>query len=102
MIEILTQPAVLALIGTVFGGVGLKIVEGLLNKSKTQEDIAATIRRELREDVTALRAEIRLVEADVDRWRAKYYEVMVELTDIKARLALCDAHRLEFHNKEEG
>lgn len=74
--EILTNPAFLALIGTIFGGAGLKIVEGMLNKSKTQSDVAAQIRTELRTDVQALRDEIRKVETELDMWKAKYYDLL--------------------------
>ena len=101
MIEVLMQPAVLALIGTIFGGVGLKIAESLLTKSKNQSDLAAEIRKELRTDVQALRTEIRTVEAEVDKWRGKYYEVVEELYMIKKRLSECDDHRTEFHTKKE-
>lgn len=74
--ELLTEPAFLALIGTVFGGVGLKIVESLLNRGKTQTDVAAQIRAELRTDVQALRDEIRKVETELDMWKAKYYALL--------------------------
>jgi len=74
--ELLTNPAFLALIGTIFGGAGLKIVENLLNKSKTQSDVAAQIRTELRTDVQALRDEIRKVETELDMWKAKYYDLL--------------------------
>lgn len=77
MIEaILGNPALLALIGTIFGGAGLKLVEGLLNKSKTQTDVAAQIRAELRTDVQALRDEIRKVETELDEWKTKYYDLL--------------------------
>lgn len=74
--ELLTNPAFLALMGTIFGGAGLKIVEGLLNKSKTQMDVAAQIRSELRTDVQGLRDEIRKVEAELDEWKKKYYDLL--------------------------
>ena len=74
--ELLTNPAFLALVGTIFGGAGLKIIESLLNRSKTQTDIAAQIRSELRTDVQGLREEIRKVEAELDEWKKKYYDLL--------------------------
>jgi hypothetical protein len=70
------NPALLALIGTIFGGVGLKIVEGFLNKSKVKADIAADIRAELRADVAALREEVRSLTDELDKWKAKYYVLL--------------------------
>lgn len=98
--ELLSQPAFLALIGTIFGGVGLKIVENFLNKSKTKEDVAAAIRRELREDVTALRTEIKTLEKEVDTWRDRYYTLKEEVFDLKNRLN--DYEIKEEHAKTAG
>jgi hypothetical protein len=70
------DPAVIALIGTVFGGAGLKAIESLLNRSKTQSDVASQIRAELRTDVQALRAELDKLEKELDAWKAKYYDLL--------------------------
>lgn len=70
------DPALVALIGTVFGGAGLKGIESLLNRSKTQNDVAAQIRTELRTDVQALRTELERQEKELDIWKAKYYELL--------------------------
>lgn len=70
------NPALLAVIGTIFGGAGLKIVEGLMNRGKAQTDVAAAIRTELRADVQGLRDEVRKLETELDTWKAKYYELL--------------------------
>lgn len=70
------NPAVLALIGTIFGGAGLKIIESFLSKGKVKSDIATEIRNELRGEVQTLREELRRVEEDLDTWKAKYYELL--------------------------
>ena len=71
----LSDPTVIALIGTLFGGVGLKAVEHWLNKNKVKIDDAARIRDELRTELTAVRAENRQLESDVDKWRKEYYDM---------------------------
>lgn len=76
--EFLTNPAVLALIGTIFGGAGLKIVEKYLSKSKDKSDIATDIRNELRADLKAIREEHNLCECELDKWRHKYYVIIEE------------------------
>lgn len=70
------DPALLALVGTVFGGVGLKAVESILARGKTKSDTAAEIRNELRTDVAALRNEMKDLEVQLDEWKAKYYALL--------------------------
>lgn len=65
----------LALIGALLGGSGLKVIEYWLNRSKNRDDAAASFRNELRQDVTALRDELRKTEQERDMWRDKYYEL---------------------------
>lgn len=69
------DPAWIALIGTLCGGVGLKLVEHWLGKSKVRVDDASRIRDELRLEITAQRTEIKGLEDDVDRWRKEYYDL---------------------------
>lgn len=76
LMDWITNPAFLALIGTIFGGAGLKIVEKVLNKDKVKSDIATEIRNELRGEVGTLRDELRRVETELDDWKAKYYELL--------------------------
>lgn len=70
------DPGVLALVGTIFGGVGLKVVETILSKKKSKSDTAAEIRNELRTDVAALRKEMKDLEEQLDIWKEKYYDLL--------------------------
>lgn len=90
MMELLTNPAFLALLGTILGGVGLKVVEHLLQRSKTEVDLAAALRKELRDEVNTLRAELKAVEKDLDDWKAKYYALMQDLFNCKGEFAELD------------
>jgi uncharacterized coiled-coil DUF342 family protein len=71
--------AYLALIGALMGGSGLKFVESWLNRSKVKDDAASAFRNELRDEVKNLRDELRSVEAEVEKWRQKYYETYEQL-----------------------
>jgi signal transduction histidine kinase len=93
----------IALIGTVFGGAGLKIIEQILGRKGRKEDFATAIRSELRTEVTSLRHEADQLrdEADelrheLDLWRRKYYSLVSSITtgDLK------DALRKITDNKE--
>ena len=78
--------AYLALAGAVFGGAGLEIVRKWLARSKEKDDTATQFRAELREEVKNLREELRKVEDDLDKWRAKYYELMDQFIKVKDEL----------------
>jgi outer membrane murein-binding lipoprotein Lpp len=82
------DPTVVALIGTLFGGVGLKAIEHWLGKNKVKVDDAARLRDELRLEVTALRAENQQLENDVDKWREDYYKMYADFVQVKTDLQL--------------
>lgn len=69
------DPTVIALIGTVMGGVGLKVAEHWLGRNKVRVDDAARLRDELRLEITAQREEIKTLETEVDHWKKDYYEL---------------------------
>lgn len=79
----------LALIGTVFGGGGLKVIEYLLNRGKVKEDIATQLRNELREDLRELQKRVDELEAENDKWRARAFKAEEE---VAVRNALIASH----------
>lgn len=81
----------IALVGTIFGGVGLKVTERWLNRAKEKNDTAKEIRDELRTDMAAYRAEILTLKAEVDKveaevvsWQEKYFELRDKYSTLKA------------------
>jgi chromosome segregation ATPase len=110
--EILTNPVFLALVGTLFGSAGLKVIEHWLSRAKFKEDAALKMRDELRLEIDRkakdyageldrLRVEISHldlekdeIEKHLDRWREKYYALMEENIQIKSELksALTQIH----------
>lgn len=66
----------LALLGALFGGAGLKLLEGHLSKPKHEADQATAFRNELRTDVKELRAEYGRVQQEVVKWKDKYYALL--------------------------
>lgn len=76
----------IALLGTIFGGAGFKIIEHWLSRNQRTDDTATKLRDELREEVKSLREELRKVEADLDTWRGKYYELMEQFLAVRADL----------------
>lgn len=76
------DPAWIALIGTLCGGLGLKLLEHWLGKSKVKIDEASKLRDELRIEITAQREEIKALEAEVDSWREKFYDLRDKYTTL--------------------
>lgn len=77
----------IALIGTVFGGAGLKLIESVLSRGQGKIDTATAMREELRKESVALREELRTVEKDLDAWKEKYFLLLQEYLEIKSHLA---------------
>lgn len=69
------DPAWIALIGTIVGSVGLKVLEHFLGKAKIKVDEASKIRDELRLEIGALRDEVNKLETEVNNWREKYLDL---------------------------
>ncbi|TNM61525.1 hypothetical protein FHN55_16985 [Streptomyces sp. NP160] len=69
------EPAVLAVLGTVFGGVGLKIIEHWLGKKKAKTDLASELRDELREDMKDLRQQLKEERERSELWEERYWEL---------------------------
>lgn len=68
------DPLLIGLIGTVCGGAGLKVVEGLFNRASRKDDTAIQMRKELREDIASLKKELKEESQESEEWKAKYYE----------------------------
>jgi len=75
----------IALIGTVFGGAGLKFTEQILSRGQGKADAATAMREELRKESTALREEMRVVEKDLDAWKEKYFLLLQDYLEIKSQ-----------------
>lgn len=75
----------IALIGTVFGGAGLKIIEKGLSRGAHKEEVATTIRKELRAESAGLKEELRVVEKELDQWKEKYFLLLQEYLEVKSR-----------------
>lgn len=70
----------IALIGTVFGGAGLKVVEQFLGRKKERDDAAKEIRDELRQELHDCRKEADERTDEADLWRARYYSLVSSVT----------------------
>lgn len=82
------DPAWIALIATVCGGVGLKVTEHWLGRNKVRVDDAARIRDELRLEITANKEEIKGLESEVTKWRDEYYDLRDKYTEQQTKFVM--------------
>ena len=81
------DPAWIALIGTLCGGIGLKVLEHWLGRSKVKFDESTKMREELRTEMADLRQQIKDLEAEVDKWKLQYYDLRDKYAEVGALLA---------------
>lgn len=104
-LQALNNAGIIALIGTVTGGVGVKFVERWLSRAQTRQAGEANMRDELRKEVDSLRAQLneareeeRRLEALVDDWQGKYYDLRDEKQQAVTELKIM-AERLRLLEK---
>lgn len=88
----ITPEATTAGIAAIVGGTIVKIIETLWF-SKSAVDEQSVLRKELREELDAVKAELASLREEVDEWREKYYnqvettnELLYEVNILKSRL----------------
>lgn len=81
-----TITAIASLVGAVFAGTGLKVIEHWLKKTKDKQDTATELRDELRKELTQLKTELAKAEMEIDTWRQRYYEVIEQYILVKMQL----------------
>lgn len=77
-----------AIIGALSGTAVLKVIEWWINKGRVKDDTATQFRRELREDVSTLRADLEKTNEDLDKWKEKYYGLLEQFIRLKSQLDL--------------
>lgn len=77
---LLDNPGFVAIISSIFGGVGLKIIGTWFERSNKRISDGASIREELRTEITSLRSQLvdmkveeTRLEKEIDNWKEKYY-----------------------------
>jgi uncharacterized protein YlxW (UPF0749 family) len=91
--------AVIAAIGALVVGVLMKFVSKLTDRRKDTLNEHLELRRELREELDAVKTEISTLQKELDEWREKYYHQVEVTTLLQAELA---ALRIEMSNYTSG
>jgi len=91
--------AIIAALGALVFGALMKFVSKLTDKRKDTLNEHLELRRELREELDAVKAEINTLQKELDEWREKYYHQVEVTTLLQAELA---AMRIEMSNYTSG
>lgn len=91
--------AIIAALGALVFGALMKFVSKLTDKRKDTLNEHLELRRELREELDAVKHEINILQKELDEWREKYYHQVEVTTLLQAELA---ALRIEMSNYTSG
>lgn len=105
-----------ALLGTVFAGAGLKLVERWLSRSSDKAQIDKDIRGEykdviqdkrqdaldLKKDLEAAKAEIDALEKELSEWKDKYYKSYEEKLEVLSRLKILEERFIRYEQQQNG
>ena len=91
--------AIIAALGALVFGALMKFVSKLTDKRKDTLNEHLELRRELREELDAVNAEINTLQKELDEWREKYYHQVEVTTLLQAEIA---ALRLELSDYTSG
>jgi len=72
----------IALIGILIGGVGIKAASAAFDRARARYDAAAAIRQELSEEVMELRSSVSDVADRLERWRHQYYILLLAFNEL--------------------
>ncbi len=108
MQDLFNNAGFVALMGTIFGGAGLKIIETWLGRAKERATEAQSMREELRREIDNLRVQLDRADAEeqrleglIEEWRGKYYDLRDEHSKVVTQLTIL-RERLLAYEKSIG
>ena len=78
----------LALVGALFGGIGVKYVDKIFSLKEKKTDISFKIQDELRSEIKELKGTIRELDHQLDTVQRSYYKVLIKYNMLRERLRL--------------
>jgi len=93
--------AIIAALGALVFGALMKFVSKLTDKRKDTLNEHLELRRELREELDGVKAELHPLQKELDEWREKYYHQVEVTTLLQAELAAL-RHELVEYKEQTG
>lgn len=81
----LTGKGIIAVVGFLSGGLGVKIIDWLQSRNLQALDDAQQVRTELWAELNTLRAELNTLRHEVTEWKEKYFAVLSDYTMLEGR-----------------
>ena len=78
----------MALVGALFGGIGVKYVDKIFSLKEKKTDISFKIQDELRSEIKELKGTIRELDHQLDTVQRSYYKVLIKYNMLRERLRL--------------
>lgn len=95
MTELISNPGFIAIVTTILGGIGLKVVETWLGRAKSRSDADLAYRTELRADIDRMRqqlldseAEEARLQVEIEKWKNAYYDLRDEKQKVVTELTI--------------
>lgn len=97
------EQSITAIISALVGGGLTKVFDWWKYRDSKKLDEASAIRKELREEIKALRARIAVLETNLDQWKTTYYELFAEHAGLEQKYAALqeEVNDLRSHFPEE-
>lgn len=86
-----------AIAGLIVGGL-TKMAGKLLDRRKDELELHTTLRKELREELDAVKQELHNVRKEMDEWREKYFEQVELTTKLQADILRLTEELTEYKN----
>ena len=81
----ITGETAVALVGALSGGFFVKLLDAHYRLKEKKFDAGTSLRGELHQEISALKADSRLLQTELDTWKTKYYGLFERNALLKAR-----------------
>ncbi len=85
---IITGEAAVALVGALGGGFVVKLIDRHYQLKEKSMDAGASLRGELHQEIGALKADLKVLQMELDTWKTRYYGLFEKHALLKARLKM--------------
>lgn len=79
---------IIAAISAAVAGLGVKVIDAILNRGSIKVDEATLIREELRKEAKQRADELREMREELDEWKERYYKVLHKYEEVKLEMEL--------------
>jgi predicted nuclease with TOPRIM domain len=83
---LITGETAVALVGALGGGLFVKLIDRHYQLKEKSIDAGASLRTELHQEIGVLKADLKVLQTELDTWKAKYYGLFERHALLKAKV----------------